>query len=108
MARYVYLVKYTPEALKAVREDGYANRVTVIERLTESVGGRLEQIYFINSPEWDFVNIAEVDADGAFAINSMAEASGTIERGLMFELFTAEEADHAISAQLLWTPPGAS
>jgi hypothetical protein len=65
-------------------------------------------MYFINSPEWDFVNTAEVDADGAFAINSMAKASGTIERGLMLEVRTAAEADQAVTAQLSWSPPGKS
>ena len=42
-----------------------------------------------------------------YLVKYTPEASGTIERGMMFELYTAEEADQAISAQLLWTPPGA-
>ena len=56
-------------------------------------------MYFIKSPEWDFMSIVEVDAMGAFVINSMAEASGSIERPLMYEVFTAGAREPDASTQ---------
>lgn len=109
MSRYAVYGKYTPEALTAVRESGYASRETQMNVLAESLGGHLEAAYFMPSAQWDFMAVVEIpDAARMFAMMSMAGATGTFLRGEVVEVYTATEADAAIGAQLDWTAPGKS
>ena len=107
MPKFALSSKYTPEALAAVREAGYASREAVMKSITEQLGGKLLSQYWISSPDYDFVAIAELpSADDAFALLSMSDAGGASVRNRAIELRTSAEADAAIAKQLTWTPPG--
>jgi len=106
MGRYLVCGRYTPEATAAVREAGYASRVEVLEGMFESLGGRLESVYFTIG-DLSILGIAELPSTAAeFALDSFTWATGTIESAAIYPLFTGEEADAAIAAQLSWAPPG--
>lgn len=108
MPRYVTLVKYTTEALQGVRADGYATRFDAIKELGESVGVTIESMEFTFSGEWDFMAVMSAPSvDEVLAMASFAEASGTIERSTMMELFSGEQMDAAIAkATPAYSPPG--
>lgn len=108
MPRYLTLTKYTPDALAAVRKEGYTSRVQNLRTLMESVGGSLESLYFMPSAQWDFVAINNCDSDAAFAILSLGSSSKVVERVEMYELKTGEEADSAVARQMQYRPPGDS
>ena len=105
MARYLFLAKYAPDALAAVRKEGYSSRPAAMDKLVASVGGSVESVYFMPSSSWDFLSIVNASSDGVFAICSVAMASGAFARTDIHELRTADEADRLISGQLDWSPP---
>jgi uncharacterized protein with GYD domain len=107
MPKFMATAKYTPQALQGVRKDGYQSRQPALEKLAESLGGKLEQVYFAVSPNCDLVAIMELpDSAAAFALLSMANASGVTQDGDVFELLSPTQADAAISGQIQYIPPG--
>lgn len=108
MPKYLVFGKYTPEALQAVRKAGYSSRIPQMRSVYESVGGTLEWVMFPDHTDWDYVGLAEATGDGAFAVGSMAAATGVISRTAAHELRTAEEIDTIISRTIAYTPPGGS
>ena len=98
--------KYTPEALAAVRKDGFASREAAVKTLVESLGGKLVAFYWPLSAEWDLTAIVELSSsDDAYAIGSMS-LSSVMQRGQAIELRSSAEADATIARQLNWKPPG--
>ena len=107
MPIFIATAKYTPEALAAARKEGFAGREAASNALVESVGGRTLGTYFPASPDWDILSVADLpSADVAYAVQSMAMASGAMQRFQMTHLRTGAEADAAIARQMTWTPPG--
>ncbi len=107
MPRYVSLIKYSPEALAAVRAEGYAARVEGARTAAESVGGTLEGMHFVAGGHWDVVVQMNVPTSaGMFDMTHMTMATGTFERSETYEVFTGEEADAAHGTAVIWTPPG--
>jgi len=99
--------KYSPHALEGVRKDGYQSRQPALEKMVESLGGKLEQVYFAISPTCDLLTIMELpDSAAAFALLSMANASGVTQGGDVFELLSPAQADAAISGNIQYAPPG--
>jgi uncharacterized protein with GYD domain len=104
---YLSYAKYTADALTHVRKEGYATREAQMRSAVESVGGTLKAVYFILPGEWDFVSVVEFETSaGAFAIRSLASASGIFERVDYVEVLSGAEADMVVSGQVSWRPPG--
>ena len=109
MVMYLGTGKYTSEALAGVRQAGYVSRRTASEQTVESLGGRLESMYFTRSNQWDLIVVMTLpDSDAAFAFQSFGQSRGVFERMELFELRTPEEADAAVKVQAAWFPPGQS
>jgi uncharacterized protein with GYD domain len=107
MPKYVAFAKYAPEALQGIRDVGYASRQPVLEKMCESLGGRLEGIYFVSSPRWHLMTIQELpDTDAVFALISFVGATSAIADAEIIELRSPAEADAAMARRLSWTPPG--
>ena len=106
MSRYIIFGTYAAETLAAVRRDGYVSRVEVNRRLSESLGGRLECMYFMSASEWDFFAIGELSSEAVFAIVSGGNATGAFTRIEAREIRTAEEADEITSSGFEWVAPG--
>ncbi len=107
MPIFLATAKYKPEALAAARKASLAARAAASDALTESAGGRSLGTYFPVSPDWDILSVAELpSAEVAYAIQSMAMASGAMERFQITQLLTGTEADAAIDRTFNWTPPG--
>ena len=106
MAKYLFSSKYTPEAAAAVREAGYASRIAATNAMAASVGGTVESIWFTTG-DWSVHIIFDFPSEAtAFAIESMAWATGNGTSIDVQPLFTPAEADAAIAAKVDFIPPG--
>jgi hypothetical protein len=93
--------------MDGLRKSGYSSRRPVLEKMCESLGGKLEQIYFLASPNWHLMTIQEMpDTDAVFSLISFVAGTALIADADIIELRSPAEADAAVARQLSWTPPG--
>jgi uncharacterized protein with GYD domain len=96
--RVIHLVKYTPEALTAIRENGHAAR-EAWARQNMAPDVTVVDFNWLVSGEWDAVNVVEVpDIATAFEMASTVSASGGVQRSEFLIAHSGEEADAAIAA----------
>jgi uncharacterized protein with GYD domain len=105
MPKYLLQVAYTAEGAKGVLKDGGSKRRAAAKAVVESIGGKLESMYFAFGKTDVF---AIVDAPDAAAMASAAltlGASGSVTCTTT-ALLTAEEIDQAVKKSASYTPPG--
>ena len=96
MPRFLALLQYTTEGskvlLKTVRE-------TFARKAIESVGGKVESIYFTASGEYHIAMTAEYpDAATAAAVIALMVSTGAVSKFNLIELITTSEIDRAYAA----------
>lgn len=105
MPKYLFQGSYTAEGTKGLQKDGGSKRRAAAQGLVESLGGKLESIYFAFG-ESDVFAIADLPDNAAAASLSLTlGASGAI-MGKTTVLLTPEELDKAVKKQGSYTPPG--
>jgi uncharacterized protein with GYD domain len=105
MPKYLLKVSYTAEGAKGLLKDGGSKRRAAAQRLVESLGGRLESLYFAFG-ECDVFAIADLpDAASAAAASISLSASGSVTTEAVV-LLTPEEVDAAVKKSASYTPPG--
>ena len=106
MPHYMFRVSYTQEAMAGLVKNPQ-NRRAAVEKLVESVGGKLEAFYYAFGED-DLIGILEApdNASGA-AISMAASAGGAVSRISTTVLMTAEEATEAMTkaGQATYQPP---
>ncbi|MEV5438041.1 GYD domain-containing protein [Streptomyces sp. NPDC052682] len=106
MAMYLYKVKLTVDGLKGLLQEGGTARREVVERTVQSLGGRLESLYWALGEE-DVYVVAELpDNVSAAAFGLVASASGGVRTSTV-ALLTAGEVDEAVRREVDYRPPGA-
>ena len=105
MPKYLLQVSYTAEGVKGLLKDGGTKRKAAAQKLVESLGGKLELVYFAFG-DCDTYAIADLpDAASAAAISMTLAASGMITAKTTV-LLTPEEVDAAVKKSPTYTPPG--
>lgn len=105
MPKYLIKARYTPEGLKGLQEDGGTRRKESVVSALNSVGGKLEAMYFAMGED-DAVMIVDVPDNAAMAaIGITVGASGAI-RSETVVLLTPEEIDRAVKQKISFRPPG--
>lgn len=105
MPKYLFQGSYTAEGTKGLQKDGGSKRRAAAQGLVESLGGKLESIYFAFG-ESDVFAIADLPDNAAAASLSLTlGASGAI-MGKTTVLLTPEDIDKAVKKQGSYTPPG--
>jgi uncharacterized protein with GYD domain len=107
MPKYLVEGRYTSDGLKGVAREGASRRRGDIEKTIESVGGKLETIYFAFG-DADFYIIMDVpDNVSAAALSVVANGSGFVTSKIIV-LMTTDEIDQAIrkTATIQFSPPG--
>ena len=105
MPKYLFHGPYTEQGLKGVLKDGGTKRSQQIKQAVESLGGRLEAIYFAFGDD-DFYFIADLPNNVSAITGSLiSNASGTV-RLKTTVLITPEEIDQAVKKTMDWRPPG--
>ena len=105
MAKYLLQGSYTAEGSKGLLKDGGSKRRAAAKTLVESLGGKLECLYFAFG-ETDVVAIVDMpDSASAAAASLTIGASGGLTSKLTV-LLAPEEIDQASKKSATYTPPG--
>jgi uncharacterized protein with GYD domain len=105
MAKYLFHASYSPEGLKGLQKDKAAGRHTAVRQVLESVGGKLECMYYALGED-DVVIIADLpDNVAASALSLTVSATGLV-RTRTTALLTIEETDKALAATARYRGPG--
>jgi uncharacterized protein with GYD domain len=106
MAKYLISASYTTEGTKGlIKGGGGTARRNAIQQLLQSVGGRLESIYYAFGHE-DVYLIADIPdnvAAAAVALTVNASGAATVKTTI---LMTPEEVDQAAKKSVTYRAPG--
>ena len=104
--KYLIQGSYTVEGTQGLLKEGGSGRKAAIEQLLQSVGGRLEAIYFAFG-DADVFLIADLpDSASAVAVSLTANAAGGAAVKTT-PLITVEEMDAGSKKSPNYRPPGA-
>jgi uncharacterized protein with GYD domain len=106
MAHYLISANYTAAGAAGVLKSGGSARRDAVEKLVESVGGRLETFYFAFGTS-DVIAIAEVPTPEAAASVALAVASAGGAGVSTTVLLTPEDVDAACRLTPQYAPPNA-
>jgi uncharacterized protein with GYD domain len=105
MPKFMIAGSYTTEGLKGLQKDKASGRRGVVQKVVESVGGKVEAMYF-SLGEHDVIVIADLpNTVAATAIALGVSASGVV-RTKTTALLTVEETDQALAKKIDYSPPG--
>jgi uncharacterized protein with GYD domain len=105
MSKYLLEVKYTLDGMRGVKAHGGSARVAAATELIESVGGKLECMYFAFG-ETDVYCVADFPdhVSAAAAAQAVSVGGGATARTVV--LLTAADVDAAVSLTSTYRPPG--
>jgi uncharacterized protein with GYD domain len=107
MAKYLITASYTSEGAKGLLVEGGSGRKKQLEKTLQSMGGKLETMYFAYGDN-DVMLIVDVpDAVSGLALSIAANSSGTV-RVTTTPLITVEEVDAACKKSVAYRPAGAA
>jgi uncharacterized protein with GYD domain len=105
MPKYLVQANYVGEGIKGLLREGGSSRRAAIEKLFESVGGRVETMYYAFG-DTDVFIIAELpDNVTAAALSLIVNAAGAATSKITV-LLTVEEIDAATKKTPSYRPPG--
>lgn len=105
MPKYLVHANYVGDGVKGLLKEGGSSRRAAVEKLFESVGGKVEAFYYAFG-ETDVFVIAEIpDNVTAAALSLTVNASGAATTRITV-LLTAEELDAAAKKSPSYRPPG--
>ncbi|HEX8829365.1 MAG TPA: GYD domain-containing protein [Xanthobacteraceae bacterium] len=107
MPKYLVEGRYTSDGLKGLAREGASRRRGDIEKTIESVGGKLEAIYFAFGDADFFIILDVPDNVSAAALSVVANGSGFVTSKIIV-LMTTDEMDQAIrkTTTMQFQPPG--
>ena len=105
MPKYLLKVSYTADGAKGLQKDGGTKRRKAAQGLVESVGGKLESLYFAFG-DCDAIVIADMPDSASAAAASIALATSGAVTTTTTVLITPEEMDQAVKKSTSYTPPG--
>jgi uncharacterized protein with GYD domain len=105
MPKYLLQVSYTTEGAKGLLKDGGSKRRSAARTLVESVGGKLDALYYAFG-DTDVFAIADMPDNAAAAAASFVLAASGAVTTKTTVLLTPEEIDQAVKTSGTYTPPG--
>jgi uncharacterized protein with GYD domain len=106
MPKYLAQCNYVGDGIKGLLKEGGTSRRAVVDKLVESVGGKVEAFYYAFG-ETDLYVIADLpDNESMTAVALMVAASGAIAIKTTV-LLTPEQVDEAAKKTPIYQPPGA-
>lgn len=106
MAKFLVRASYTPEGAKGLIREGGTGRRTAVQKLIESMGGKIEAFYFAYGEHDAYVITDLPDAASGLALSLAVNASGVVRLSTV-PLITVEEMDAAAKKSVAYRPPGA-
>jgi uncharacterized protein with GYD domain len=105
MAKYLAKATYTEEGLKGLLQAGGTARVEAVQKLLESVGGKVEAFYFAFGDVDAYVIVDVPDAASGAAVSLTVGASGGASVEIV-QLLTPAEIDAASKKSPTYRAPG--
>ena len=105
MGKYLWQANYIGEGLKGLLKEGGSSRRAVVEKIIDSMGGKLEAFYYAFG-ETDLYAIVEMPDNvsvAAFALTAAASGAVTLKTTV---LMTPQEIDKAVKKSPIYRPPG--
>ena len=106
MPKYLIQANYTQQGVKGLIAEGGTARLAAVQKLTESMGGKLEGFYYAFGQTDLFVVVDVPDATSALAVSLAVNSSGGATTTTI-PLISVEEVDKAAQATPLYRAPGA-
>jgi uncharacterized protein with GYD domain len=103
--KYLLEASYTGTGVQGLMKDGGSKRRAAAKTLIESLGGKLEALYYAFG-ETDVIAVADLPDNAAAAAASLTISGSGSLRGKITVLLTPEEVDHAVKKSASYTPPG--
>ena len=105
MPKFLVTTTYNAEGIRGLQKDKASARRQAVEKLVQSVDGKLEAFYYAMG-DCDVVTILDLpDAATAAAVSFTGTATG-MYRVTTTPLLTVEEVDRALAMKLTIRPPG--
>jgi uncharacterized protein with GYD domain len=105
MPKYLVQASYTSEGAKSLVREGGSGRRAAIAKMVESVGGKLETVYFAFGDVDVYIIIDLPDNISAAAVWHAVNRSDTITSKTVV-LLTPEEMDQALKKEIEFRMPG--
>ena len=106
MAKYLINGSYTAEGAKGLMKEGGTARKAAVQKALESVGGKLESVYYTFGAS-DVIAICDIpDAVSALALSLAVNSSGAVRLSTT-PLLTVEDVDAACKKSTSYRPAGA-
>ena len=105
MPKYLLRASYTAEGTKGLLKDGGTKRQAAARTLIESLGRKMEALYWAFGQD-DIFGIVDLPDHASAAAASMALGGSGAIKGNITVLLTAEDIDKAATKSAAYTPPG--
>jgi uncharacterized protein with GYD domain len=105
MPKYLIQASYSAEGLKGLQKDKASGRRTAVVSAMESLGGKLEALYYCFGEHDAMVIVDAPDNVAASALSMAISATGLI-RTKTTPLLTVEETDRALAKNINYRGPG--
>jgi uncharacterized protein with GYD domain len=105
MSKYLITASYTVEGLRGLLKDGGTGRREAIQKAAQSLGGKIETMYYTFG-DHDVIVVADLpDNTTAAALSLTVSATGGV-RTTTTPLITPEEVDAASKKSVSYRKPG--
>ena len=104
MAKYLIQADFTAHGTKGLLNQGASARKKAVEQAVESVGGKVEALYWAFG-DHDTVLIVDLPDNAAAAAFSLTISSSGAVRAMTTPLLTAQEVDAACKQTVKYSPP---
>jgi uncharacterized protein with GYD domain len=105
MAKYLFQASYAAEGVKGLEKDKATKRKAALTKAVESVGGKLEALYW-SFGDYDWVLIADLPDNVSASAFSLAVSGSGLLRTVTTPLLTADEVDAAFGKKAKFQAPG--
>ena len=105
MPKYLLQVNYTTDGAKGLLKEGGSARRSAAQKAAESLGGRIDSMYFAFG-DTDAYVVAEMPDHASVAAITLALAASGGATGRTTVLLTPEEMDQATKKTPTYRPPG--
>ena len=106
MAKFLVKASYTTEGARGLLKEGGTGRRAAVQKVVESLGGKVEAFYFAYGDVDAYVITDFPDSSAAVAVSLAIGASGAVRLSTV-PLITPEEIDAARKKTVAYRAPGA-
>ena len=105
MPKYLFQAAYAAQGLKGLEKDKASGRKAALTKAVESLGGKLEALYWAFG-EHDWIMIADLLDNASASAFALAVSGSGLLRVKTTPLLSAEETDKALQKKVTFQAPG--